>query len=106
MSQVDRPELTVKPEPFLTLQISAGDAGTYVKCNELGVGLGIGGSDTRDKTVKGINDVISGRASILLNRAEAGTLPEDVTPEQLDIAKRIVEAEKNGIAVADLIRPQ
>lgn len=106
MPQVDRPELTAKPEPFLTLQISAGDAGAYVRCNELGVGLGIGGSDKRDEAVEGINYAISGRASGLVRRAEAGTLPKNVTPEQLDIAKRIVEAEKNGISVADLIKPQ
>lgn len=99
MSQVDRPEAVAKPEPFLTLRVIEGDAGTSVSCPELNVSMNIGGANKRKVSISAIRHAISNHANVLLQRQEAGTLPEETTTEQIDFARRIVEAEKDGFAV-------
>lgn len=106
MSQVDRPELAAKPEPFLTLQINEGTGGTYIRCSELDLGIGYAGAEKREITIAAIQEAIPPKARILVRRSEEGTLPDHISPEQLKFAKQIIEAIEQGLTIAELIKPQ
>lgn len=83
-----------KPEPFLTLEVIEGDAGTRVRCPELGMGVGYGGFKKKE-AIRGLQYLIESNAQKIVNR-------EDMDPNIRELAKKVVEELNKGVTVADL----
>lgn len=90
----DREAPQVKPEPFLTIIVTQGDAGTHAECPEMGMSIGMG-PFKRDEAIKGIHSIVRNGAETIMRR-------DDIIGEKKDLAKKILEELGKGSEIGDL----
>ncbi len=101
--QVEKEPISV--EPFLTLRVLSGDAGTSATCPELDISMNMGGENKQSAAVKGLLAITTPFAQTLVSRVSNGTF-EDASLEKITIARRIIEAHDKGIHTAQFYKPE
>lgn len=89
------------------MNIAEGDSGIRVECPEIGVGVGLMSDDSAKRTEiakKAIYGMVFANAFALIKRVGLGSAPQNATPEQIAIARKILEAKEKGIEMSELFR--